>query len=178
MDHHVYGTFRLAQENQHASQLVQLPTELRVKILRMLLRHDDRLPLGRIWHSLPGHVGSYCVELSSQILSACQVLYGEAYHVLYRENIIPVGFTRCEGTIIRYATILNATAFTADGGEQCLADPLRLGRGPFDLSHYRDLGSGKFADAVTVLARFKNVHITFTGDVSYLAASRALATRL
>ena len=69
-------TFTLPPDLQSTSRLLQLPPELRIKILRQLHRNDQPL-LGD-------------TNLSGQALVCCQRIYGEACHILYAENVVSI----------------------------------------------------------------------------------------
>lgn len=171
--------FRLARNNQHESSLLQLPTELLCKILRMLLRHHDRLPFRLKYASgkypeLPGWI-----DLSSQMLASCQVLYKEAYHILYRENVVRVCFSRCHSSDSRlFISILHCAAFTINTPAETYPHFYCGGREPFRPDSYVETGFGTLTDTLDLLARFAAIHVEFLKYASYLVASRILRTHL
>ena len=73
---------------------MQLPAELRLKILRNLLKQSH--PLHTISRTLPlkGRLDRSKfddnVSISAQILRCCQQFYSEGYQVLYNENVLEI----------------------------------------------------------------------------------------
>lgn len=85
--------FSQPYNSQSASRLMQLPAELYLKVLRLVLRHPGYLKPLPIEQS---H-GSCCVadtvpivELSAQLLATCQSVYKQAWPVLYGDNTLRV----------------------------------------------------------------------------------------
>lgn len=76
--------FKLTCSDQRSSGLVQLPAELLSKILFLLLKHDGILST----HVLTAR--DKWTQLSPQLLRTCQILYYEAQHILYRQNVAPI----------------------------------------------------------------------------------------
>lgn len=80
---------------QSQSRLLQLPCELRQKILRCLLKSPDAfLPLdsdGQPWSQFEPEVSH--VPLTAQLLRTCQQMYVEASQILYEENVLHVDIT-------------------------------------------------------------------------------------
>ncbi|KAK5953271.1 hypothetical protein OHC33_005839 [Knufia fluminis] len=84
--------FEMQAVSQVASPLMRLPAELRLKILRNLLKNDGpRDPVPELANQY--QTTDRMTELSSQVLACCQRLLHEARAVLYHENTIPI---RCE----------------------------------------------------------------------------------
>lgn len=90
-------TFWLWRAWQDVSPLLQLPAELRIKILRSLLKKPKPI-YARSSSSSSAKDGSdefnqpHDLELSSQLLRTCQQLYEEGRHVLYNENVLCVEY--------------------------------------------------------------------------------------
>ena len=79
--------FQQSSRRQSASRLLSMPSELRLLILRNLLKHEDVLQPLR-WTGRQEYKAT--VQLSAQLLQTCQQLYAEASHVLYKENIVEI----------------------------------------------------------------------------------------
>lgn len=95
--------FALPCKPQSRSKLVAIPAELRLKILRYLLKDNfTKSGEGAIFSSLNEHIklnqdtGTFTSssdggsELSSQVLATCQTLHSEAFDVLYGENTLNI----------------------------------------------------------------------------------------
>lgn len=165
--------FRLERNDQQDSAFIQLPKELRLDILRMLLRKDGHLTTFVVT------ADNIClfVHLSPCVLSLCQALYDEAYHILYQENTIPVYFMRWHRTSSKLMVcIFDSTFTTRDEPDKTFPYPFCAKRTSFDLNRYEHFSLKGRSDSLMILARFKNVHISFVRDASYLVASRALAS--
>lgn len=79
--------FVLSTSDQVDSRLIWLPTELRTKILRLLLRTSEPLPTSTAYGTEAD------LQLSSQILQCCQILHDEAHRILYKENTLSIDCT-------------------------------------------------------------------------------------
>lgn len=106
--------FVKSARRQKQSPLLRLPGELRVKILRNLLKTDKviesksemQMQSYRRWSQT--HVGPVDDEeiqrvetryrrqtkLSSQVLRCCQALYADGRHILYQENKLSINLTK------------------------------------------------------------------------------------
>ena len=76
---------------QNGSRLIRLPAELRVKILRNLLKKPS--PIQSLAERDPANNDARAqydadTSLSSQVLRTCQIAYNEGLLILYKENII------------------------------------------------------------------------------------------
>ena len=113
-------TFTLTTNQQASSPLIQLPSELRIKILRQLHKSDEPII-------------EATTTLSGQVLRCCQRLYTEAYHVLYAENTVSIEsisrtmidtFMRC--SMLGSTIFLNARTkrmqFSGDTGSKGIVD--------------------------------------------------------
>ncbi|KAK5947054.1 hypothetical protein PMZ80_001200 [Knufia obscura] len=82
--------YRFSQpcQSQSASRLLQLPPELRIKILRMLLRSSA--PLAPLLEEKQKPDERHSFDLSGQVLATCQVLHKDASMILYKENILTI----------------------------------------------------------------------------------------
>lgn len=98
---------------QQGSRLIQLPAEIKLMILRLLLVHDGPLR-ARNWYGEKPHPKvpkearqfarrlreadeevAVSYNLSPEILATCQTLYHEGYPLLYKNNTL--GIQICEG---------------------------------------------------------------------------------
>ncbi|KAK5953416.1 hypothetical protein OHC33_005360 [Knufia fluminis] len=84
--------FDLPTNTQASSNLLQLPAEIRLKILRLL--HKRATPIEN-FEDIYGrreeaeyHSYTLGLSLSSQLLQCCQALYNEGQHILYHENVL------------------------------------------------------------------------------------------
>lgn len=89
--------FRLRPHTQNTSDLICLPQELRLKIIRNLMRSAEPLPSHFHLQQVMGKTDLEATEiyherlqLSPQILSTCQTLYIDASTVLYQENTLTI----------------------------------------------------------------------------------------
>ena len=122
-------SFRQPRNPQASSKLMRIPAEIRIKILRRLLKHEGPLP------------DDQSVMLSLQVLSCCQQLLDEGQHVLYAENTLSVCVCwlpesmRCLGQCsildLRTEIRLNATSYGVDGAS--LGDVAKIPRTAWDL---------------------------------------------
>ncbi|KAK5084873.1 hypothetical protein LTR70_007815 [Exophiala xenobiotica] len=104
-DKHEKQQFERPYDPQESSRLLRLPSELRLKILRLLhkaekpLNSCEAIPITQ--SSLNGHAEaledaeSSIFELSGQVLACCQQLEIEASAILYGENVLRM---RCTAT--------------------------------------------------------------------------------
>lgn len=79
--------------SQNASRLTQLPAEIRLKVLRLLLKHPGYLEPVLIERDRgfdPGSSDDPIIELSAQLLACCQSLHKQAWPILYGENILRI----------------------------------------------------------------------------------------
>lgn len=166
--------FELTQIDQHASGLVQLPTELRMPILRLLMKHEEPLLPHRSYTSFGAFGTIKRKTLSSQIMGTCQSLYHDAYYVLYCENIVTVRF--CKGVRPRRTFDLEVLDATA-----CFFHPvpkrglkISLKKEPYTQRHYLDLETRPLFEALDTLARFDRVQVTFVETNDYMIVSRCL----
>ena len=79
-------SFQSPCDPQQSSRLLQLPAELRVKIIRLLCQSKEPVP-GRQKRIRIASSASHNCNLSAQLLSCGQLLYSEASQVLYKENV-------------------------------------------------------------------------------------------
>lgn len=88
-------TFSLACNPQMQSDLMMLPAELRLKVLRYLLR-DTEIFRAMSTDSVDKWIESpipTTVQLSTQSLRACQRLYKEGIDILRWENVVELNFS-------------------------------------------------------------------------------------
>lgn len=168
--------FRLAQKDQRDSKLVQLPAELRLRILRLLLRHDRRIPTRNAYFTFGVSNDYKCGEFSSQILGTCQDLFHDAYYVLYHENMASVRVFGARRTARKLQLeVLNAVACFVDlvpgSNENYFID---CKKEPYSQRRYMDIGAVVLEDALKTLAHFSKVHITFEDSKHYMVISRCL----
>lgn len=85
--------FTKPEFSQEQSHFLQIPAELRLKILRLLSKKDKVLMSIKETYETNGpswqdEASTWYdeLQLSSQLLLTCQILYREAYNVLYCEN--------------------------------------------------------------------------------------------
>lgn len=87
------SSFALPRTLQIISRLLQLPAELRLAILRCLLKRNEPL-IGEHEYRASSGFDSVKTEsnldLSPQILPCCQQLYEEARPILYQENTLAI----------------------------------------------------------------------------------------
>ena len=111
---------------QTASRLIQLPPELRLKIMRML--HKNTGPLDSMV-ALPastyhfskrdyGDADRSVVELSTQMLACCQVLQREASPILYEENTLGIEYSRSRSPYCRHFHVLDVLGRLATRPEE------------------------------------------------------------
>lgn len=87
--------FTLQAADQSSSQLLTLPAELRVKILRYLLCNDSTLYSRRLAELKGCKTSQYASEYlyrSAQILCVCQQLFEEGFPIMYDENRLGIDF--------------------------------------------------------------------------------------
>lgn len=124
-------TFTQPCNPQSASRLIQLPAELRLKIMRML--HQNVGPLDST-AVLPTSTYDYSqhdskdaerplVELSAQTLACCQVLKKEASSILYEENTLAIQCPRPLSANCQYFNVLDVTMLIGSRLEELSADP-------------------------------------------------------
>lgn len=81
-------SFEKHPDEQFSSRLLRLPVEIRLKILRSLMRKPipicSRLQSGYAENYLDG------LALSSQLLRSCQRIYHEGLNILYNENTLSI----------------------------------------------------------------------------------------
>ena len=106
-------TFQTPARQQTACPLLSLPAELRVKVLRMLMKSpdpiipfrrasdyyyehedDDEYEFGNDYQTRDSYLDSLC--MSAQVLSSCRQLCSDGMHVLYGENTLQVKCTQEE----------------------------------------------------------------------------------
>lgn len=90
--------FLRAETMQTSSMLMSLPAEIRLKILRSLLRKGEALQSSGSRDSnvnwlKEGSKFAEDMQLSAQIMSCCQAMYHEAEEILYKENVLQVDLT-------------------------------------------------------------------------------------
>jgi len=107
--------FLLARNPQTSSCLIQLPAELRIKVLRLLLRSPNPLTdleefgMESDGPDMTGYEQG--IELSAQLLLCCQQLHSEGHQILYGENTLYIHFewrNRIRPNLF-YCDILGAT---------------------------------------------------------------------
>ena len=110
--------FSKPQRSQKGSRLMQLPAEIRVKILRSLLKANESIvPFYNGSSDLTwGHQRDLVkykdnTQLSAQVMRACQKLHGEAQHILYAENtldiqILPRSRNEMHCSLLSYRSII------------------------------------------------------------------------
>lgn len=87
------------RDGQTESRLLQLPLELRLKVLRYLHISDELFQALDVPNDYPSAcVNRDTVQLSTQALQTCQQLYQECCEVLYGENVISVNVCRSPTT--------------------------------------------------------------------------------
>lgn len=103
-------SFQKLEDDQSESRLMKLPAELRLKVLRNLLRDKDDFP-PRMF-TMIDEPEKYC--LSAQTLRLCQKWYVEGVSVLYDENAL---FLRIEAerNRMKLKTIGTTVRFLYDG---------------------------------------------------------------
>lgn len=113
------NTFQRPYNPQISSSLLQLPAELRSKILRLLLLHRGTIsPWSWYIHVLDPERGANCYEpqrgdwllLSAHILRCCQLIYRDGVAILYQENTICIEVSRMDFDWIEqpyYLTVLD-----------------------------------------------------------------------
>ncbi|KAK5092620.1 hypothetical protein LTR70_001991 [Exophiala xenobiotica] len=90
-------TFRFPRNPQNISPLLRLPAELRIKVLRNLLKKSQPIPAQKPRSSSAPDDddttnGPRDLNLSSQLLRASQQLYEEGRQVLYKENVLSIEY--------------------------------------------------------------------------------------
>ena len=86
-------TFEHSCDAQASSRLLQLPLELRAKILRLLHKHSSAIK--PLYFSFAADMSGPSFDgkdlsLSSQLLVTCQQLYHEASRILFQENVLRI----------------------------------------------------------------------------------------
>lgn len=106
-------SFAKRRDPQSASTLMTLPAELRLKILRMLLKKGDVLASFRQYLGADEqpyteeHQQRYSknvLSLSAQIVVCCQMLHEESLAILYKENTVSIEDRDCLRMVAGYAS--------------------------------------------------------------------------
>lgn len=160
--------FQYSCSPQHSSRLLQLPTELLLRILRLLHKHERPIkPLlsPQIHHSLKPPKVKLQLDLSSQVLASCQSLYQIAGEILYRGNTLEFIFRQPRNWFEPFF------CYVADARIEIVKpafDPLGSRRG---LPLIQDLQTrwrntldperlSSFQDYFTSLSKVENIHLT------------------
>lgn len=169
------SSFSQPRLSQNASPLLALPAELRLKILRNLLK-EESLPVAYYLEDSSRESVERALSLSAQVLRCCQTLYLEGLDILYNENIlcINVDKNRFHDEADRGAeTVFSAldVYFTVKDSQ-----PLRGGHFTIDrLKRFGDLRSSRDYDLWGCsgvikkrierrLRRFRKIKITMTNN--------------
>ena len=148
-----------------------LPAEIRIKILRCLLRSGDLI---RSQDEVGEAEFNTATKLSSQILQTCQVLYEEGSVILYHENTLAVlvadGFRNDHNLHLRFlgVAVLEQSTLEYAGGVlvlPLLQDLVERKEG-IGSTNVRGTYKGKksldsWIDAYEILARFQKFHVVF-----------------
>ncbi|KAK5937496.1 hypothetical protein PMZ80_010116 [Knufia obscura] len=159
-------SFELASSHQPSSGFMQLPTELRLDILRTLLYEDNYLQISTQCRDpdRPLFDAEY-LDLDVQLLRVCQTLYHEAHSILYGENILAI-------------SIENLYFLGIDIGVPRFDRPAEVLDFPRSLIEYleggltgstsRDRAANRLLEALPVLNKFQRFQVDVTiGDAGW-----------
>lgn len=158
--------FQLSQNSQAFSRLVQLPAELILIVLRLLLKSPTPIRSLRQEQIKPGIDSDLSLSdqrLSAQVLRCCQYLHQTGQTVLYEENTVALYFSNRRGQPFCYFL---------DKSTKFASHPLDIPKDSFNLLFYtRSLSPQREANAkelmeerYSALLRFKMIHTVMSLD--------------